>query len=182
MSTIYDYQAATIKGEERSLAEYKGKVLLVVNTASKCGLTPQYEGLQELYEAYKDQGLEIIGFPSNQFNEQEPGTNDEVEAFCKVNYGVSFPLFAKTDVRGETAHPVFQYLTEAAPFQGFDQNDPASARMGAFLSTSKPDWMGDNSVKWNFTKFLVNRDGQVVKRFEPSVVPAAMKADIEALL
>ncbi|MFB9326852.1 glutathione peroxidase [Paenibacillus aurantiacus] len=164
MSNLYDFQATTIKGESRSLADFKGNVVVVVNTASKCGLTPQYEGLQELYETYKDQGLEIIGFPSNQFNGQEPGTNEEVETFCKVNYGVTFPLFAKTDVRGEEAHPLFQYLTEAAPYSG------------------SPDEPADNSVKWNFTKFLVDREGNVVERFEPSIVPASMKASIEKLL
>lgn len=181
MSNLYDFQAQTIKGEQRSLADFKGKVVVVVNTASKCGLTPQYEGLQELYETYKDQGLEIIGFPSNQFNGQEPGTNDEVETFCKVNYGVTFPLFAKTDVRGEDAHPLFRYLTETAPYSGFP-NDPAGERMNAFLSSSKPDWMTDNSVKWNFTKFLVDREGNVVERFEPSALPASMKTSIEKLL
>lgn len=182
MTTIYDFQAETIKGETKALSDYKGKVLIVVNTASKCGFTPQYTGLQKLYEQYQSQGLEIIGFPSNQFGEQEPGSNSDVQSFCQINYGVTFPLFSKTDVRDENAHPVFQYLTEAAPFQGFDTTQPGGSKMNAFLSEKLPHWMGDNSVKWNFTKFLVDREGRVVKRFESTVEPLDMKADIEALL
>ncbi|WP_274654479.1 glutathione peroxidase [Paenibacillus humicola] len=166
MTTVYDFEANTITGEPKSLSDYKGKVLLIVNTASKCGLTPQYEGLQALYEQYKGQGLEILGFPSNQFGQQEPGTNEEVQSFCKINYGVTFPLFAKTDVRDETAHPLFAYLTEAAPYQGEDAAESGN----------------DNSIRWNFTKFLIGRDGQVVGRFEPRVVPNDIKPSIESLL
>src|SRR5689334_11331228 len=128
MMTIYDFQAETIKGEKVSLADYKGKVVVIVNTASQCGFTPQYEGLQELYEQYRGEGLEILGFPSNQFGAQEPGSNEEVQAFCQMNFGVTFPLLAKTDVRGETAHPLFQYLIEAAPFQGFDTTTEGGKR------------------------------------------------------
>jgi glutathione peroxidase len=167
MTTVYDFQAETITGENKALSDYKGKVLLIVNTASKCGYTPQYDGLQKVYEQYKGQGLEILGFPSNQFGAQEPGSNDEVQSFCKINYGVTFPLFAKTDVRDETAHPLFRYLTEAAPFQGSDPSTPG---------------VQDNSIKWNFTKFLVDREGRVVKRFESGVTPEAIEADIQALL
>jgi glutathione peroxidase len=182
MTTVYDFQAETIKGGQQSLADYKGKVLIVVNTASKCGFTPQYEGLEALYKQYREQGLEIIGFPSNQFGEQEPGTNDEVQQFCQLNFGVTFPLFAKTDVREETAHPLFRFLTEAAPFQGFDTKTPGGKRMNDFLKAKMPERMQDNSVKWNFTKFLVDREGRVVKRYESTVAPEEMKADIEALL
>jgi len=182
MTTVYDFQAENIKGEQQSLSQYKGKVLLVLNTASKCGFTGQYADLQKLYETYKDQGLEIIGFPSNQFGEQEPGSNEEVESFCQINYGVSFPLFAKTDVRGETAHPLFQYLTEAAPFQGFDLETPGGQRMDNYLSSQNPSYKEDNSVKWNFTKFLVDRNGQVVGRFESTIEPEALKTSIEAVL
>ncbi|AJY74613.1 glutathione peroxidase [Paenibacillus beijingensis] len=168
--TIYDFSLQTIKGEEQTLADYKGKVLVIVNTASKCGLTPQYEGLQKLYEQYHEQGLEILGFPSNQFAGQEPGSNAEVESFCQLNYGVTFPLFSKTDVNGPDAHPLFKHLIEAAPFQGADT---------AATGGEEPD---NNDIKWNFTKFLIDRDGHVVKRFEPKVEPAAMAADIEKQL
>ncbi|MBW7475141.1 glutathione peroxidase [Paenibacillus oenotherae] len=182
MTTLYDFQAETINGQTKSLSEYKGKVLIVVNTASKCGFTPQYTDLQKLYEQYQSEGLEIVGFPSNQFGEQEPGSNSDVQSFCQINYGVTFPLFAKTDVRDENAHPVFQYLTESAPFEGFDTTQPSGKMLNAFLSEKLPHWMTDNSIKWNFTKFLVNREGQVVKRYESTVEPLDMKADIEALL
>ncbi|QYR21980.1 glutathione peroxidase [Paenibacillus sp. sptzw28] len=182
MTTLYDFQAETIKGENKSLSDYKGKVIVVVNTASKCGFTRQYADLQKLYEQYQGQGLEIIGFPSNQFGEQEPGSNDEVESFCQINYGVTFPLFAKTDVRDETAHPVFKYLTEAAPFEGFDTTEPGGKKMDSYLSEKHPQRMSDNSIKWNFTKFLIDREGKVVKRFESTVEPLDMTADIETLL
>ena len=125
---VYDFVVKNIRGEEKSLADYKGKVLLVVNTASKCGFTPQYKELQDLYLQYKEAGLEILGFPSNQFAEQEPGSNDEVQEFCRLNYGVTFPLFAKGDVRGENAQPLFQYLTRQQGFAGFDEGHPAAGR------------------------------------------------------
>jgi len=181
MTTIYDFQAETNNGNTKALSDYKGKVLLVANTASKCGFTYQYEGLQKVYEEYKDKGLEVLGFPSNQFGGQEPGSDEEVAEFCQINYGVSFPLFAKTDVREETAHPVFQYLTEAAPFTGFDSSE-GGQKMDGYLRAKMPERMDDNSIKWNFTKFLINREGQVVKRYESSVNPLDIKADIEALL
>ncbi|BBH23747.1 glutathione peroxidase [Paenibacillus baekrokdamisoli] len=181
MTTIYDFQAETNNGAAKALSDYKGKVLLVTNTASKCGFTYQYEGLQKVYEEYKDKGLEVLGFPSNQFGGQEPGSDEEVAEFCQINYGVSFPLFAKTDVREETAHPVFQYLTEAAPFVGFDSSE-GGQKMDGYLRSKMPERMEDNSIKWNFTKFLINREGQVVKRYESSVNPLDIKADIEALL
>jgi glutathione peroxidase len=182
MTTLYDFEAETIKGENKSLSDYKGKVLVVVNTASKCGFTRQYADLQKLYEQYQAQGFEIIGFPSNQFGEQEPGSNDEVESFCQINYGVTFPLFAKTDVRDETAHPLFKYLTETAPFEGFDTSEAGGKKMDTYLSEKHPQRMRDNSIKWNFTKFLIDREGRVVKRFESTVEPLDMKADIETLL
>ncbi|WP_068777050.1 glutathione peroxidase [Paenibacillus sp. FJAT-26967] len=155
---VYEYKAQRINGEEQSLADYEGKVLLIVNTASKCGFTPQYKGLQELYDQYKDRGFEVLGFPSNQFMEQEPGTEEEIEQFCQVNYGVSFPMFAKVDVKGKDAHPLFEYLT---------------SRTKGILS---------KEVKWNFAKFLVNRSGEVVERFAPTTVPAKIADDIEKLL
>ncbi|MVP01376.1 glutathione peroxidase [Paenibacillus lutrae] len=155
---VYEYKAQRINGEEQSLADYEGKVLLIVNTASKCGFTPQYKGLQELYDQYKDRGFEVLGFPSNQFMEQEPGTAEEIEQFCQVNYGVTFPMFAKVDVKGKDAHPLFDYLT---------------SRTKGILS---------KEVKWNFAKFLVNRSGEVVERFAPTTVPAKIADDIEKLL
>ncbi|HNT76998.1 MAG TPA: glutathione peroxidase [Anaerolineae bacterium] len=156
---IYDFTVTTMMGLPKSMADYKGKVLLIVNTASKCGFTPQYAGLQELYEKYHDRGLEILGFPCNQFMGQEPGDNAEIQNFCQVNYGVTFPMFSKIDVNGSDAHPLYEYLKKAAP--------------GA---------LGMKAVKWNFTKFLVDAQGNVLKRFEPNVEPAAMAPDIEALL
>ncbi|SFS46385.1 glutathione peroxidase [Marininema halotolerans] len=155
---VYDFNATTITGEEKSLADYQGRVLLIVNTASKCGFTPQYEELQQLYEQYQDQGFEVLGFPSNQFMKQEPGTEEEIQSFCKVNYGVTFPMFKKTDVRGEHAHPLFRHLTKKAP---------SLIREG---------------VKWNFTKFLVGRDGEVIKRFAPTTKPSSLGKDIEEAL
>jgi glutathione peroxidase len=156
--SIYDYSATTIQGEEQALSKYEGEVLLIVNTASKCGFTPQYKELQELYEQYHERGFKVLGFPSNQFMNQEPGDESEIQQFCQLNYGVTFPLFAKVDVRGKEAHPLFRYLTKNAP--GF---------------------LGDE-VKWNFTKFLIDRNGHVVKRFAPTTKPSAIRDDIEKLL
>jgi glutathione peroxidase len=157
--SVYDFSAKTIRGEEQSLADYKGKVLLIVNTASKCGFTPQYKELQELYEQYRDRGFVVLGFPCNQFGHQEPGTEEEIEQFCQVNYGVTFPMFAKVDVNGENAHPLFQYLKEKAP-----------------------GVLGTKAIKWNFTKFLVDRNGNVVARFASQTRPSELKSEIEKLL
>jgi glutathione peroxidase len=157
--SVYSYSVKTIKGEEVSFEQYKGKILLIVNTASKCGFTPQYKGLQELYDKYKDQGVEVLGFPCNQFGAQEPGGEQEIESFCELNYGVAFPMFAKVDVKGEQAHPLFTYLTEQAP-----------------------GLLGSKAIKWNFTKFLVNQKGEVVKRFAPQTAPADIEKDIEGLM
>lgn len=156
--SIYQFQAETIDGQQLSIEQYKGKVLVIVNTASKCGFTPQYEELQRLYETYKEEGLEILGFPSNQFMHQEPGSSLDIHQFCKKNYGVSFPLFNKINVRGKKAHPLFQYLTNQAP---------------GILTAS---------IKWNFTKFLIAKDGHVVKRFAPNTSPAAMEKVIRKQL
>lgn len=161
--SIYDFQVRTLSGKETDLTPFKGKVLLIVNTASKCGLTPQYEGLQRLYEAYAGQGLEILGFPCNQFGAQEPGTSEEIGEFCKANYGVTFPMFEKIDVNGPGAHPLYKYLKEQAPFQG----EPAGS---------------DDEIKWNFTKFLVDREGRVVSRFEPGVTPEEIEPAVRELL
>ncbi|GGN99360.1 glutathione peroxidase [Saccharibacillus kuerlensis] len=157
--SVYDYEARTSKGEEVKLSDYQGKVVLIVNTASKCGFTPQFQGLQELYDKYHERGLEILGFPSNQFNEQDPGSNEEIVEFCQLNYGVKFPMFEKIDVKGGSAHPLFQYLSAEAP-----------------------GLMGSKAVKWNFTKFLVDREGKPVKRFSPQTSPEQLTKDIEKLL
>jgi glutathione peroxidase len=157
--SVYDFTAKTIRSEEQSLADYKGKVLLIVNTASKCGFTPQYKELQELYEQYRDRDFVVLGFPCNQFGHQEPGTEEEIEQFCQVNYGVTFPMFAKVDVNGENAHPLFEYLKEKAP-----------------------GVLGTKAIKWNFTKFLVDRNGNVVARFASQTRPSELKSEIEKLL
>ena len=157
--SVYEFTAVTPANKEVSLEQYKGKVLIIANTASKCGLTPQYGDLEKLYAEYREQGLEVLGFPCNQFGAQEPGTSEEAEEFCQVNFGVTFPIFAKVDVNGEETHPLFQYLKEQQPGVG-----------------------EDGSIQWNFTKFLVNREGEVVQRFEPKTSPETMIQDIEKLL
>jgi glutathione peroxidase len=156
---IYGFSARTIDGRETSLAEYRGKVLLIVNTASKCGFTPQYEGLEALQKRYGEKGFTVLGFPCNQFGAQEPGDEAEIASFCKLTYDVDFPMFAKVDVNGEGAHPLFKALKKAAP-----------------------GLLGSEGIKWNFTKFLVGRDGKVVDRFAPNAKPEALTKDIEKLL
>jgi glutathione peroxidase len=156
---IYDFKVQTITGEKIALDSYKNQVMLIVNTASKCGLTPQYEGLEELYANYKDQGLVVLGFPCNQFGGQEPGSESDIESFCQLNYGVSFPMFAKIDVNGDDADPLFKYLKK-----------------------SQKGLLGSEKIKWNFTKFLVNREGDVIARFAPTVKPKDLEKDIEGLL
>ncbi len=157
--TVYNFKVQTIKDEEKSLADYEGKVLLIVNTASKCGLTPQYKELQELYDTYNEQGLEILGFPCNQFAGQEPGTETEIQEFCQLKYNVTFPMFAKVNVNGADTHPLYKYLKEQAT-----------------------GVLGSKTVKWNFTKFLVDRNGQVIERFAPKTNPNEIRADIEKYL
>lgn len=179
---IYDFKAKTINGKEISLEEYKGKVLIITNTASKCGFTPQYEDLQRLYETYKERGLEILGFPSNQFAEQEPGNDEEIHNFCTMNYGVGFQMFSKIDVRGPNAHPLFNYLTEQAPFKGFDMNHALGKILKSLLEEKFPETLHGDSIKWNFTKFLIDRTGKVIGRFEPTTSPLDMGKDIEKLL
>jgi glutathione peroxidase len=155
----YDFEAASISGELVGLARYHGKVLLIVNTASECGFTPQYKGLEQVYQQFRDRGFEVLGFPCNQFGKQEPGTEAEIGAFCEKNYGVTFPLFSKVDVNGENAHPLFKHLKEAAP-----------------------GVLGTEGIKWNFTKFLINKDGSVYKRYAPQTKPEEIVGDIEKLL
>ncbi|WP_196137506.1 glutathione peroxidase [Aliikangiella sp. G2MR2-5] len=158
-SSIYDFQVRNIKGEERPLSDFKGKVLLIVNTASKCGFTPQYKGLESLYEKYKDKGFTVLGFPCNQFGKQEPGSNEEISTFCDLTFKVSFPMFAKIDVNGNNSEPLYEYLKESAP-----------------------GILGSRSIKWNFTKFLVDQSGKVLKRFAPKDKPEDIEKEVAALL
>lgn len=179
---IYDFTVKTNRGVEKNLGEYKGKVLLIVNTASKCGFTPQFKELQELYDNYKERGFEILGFPCNQFAGQEPGSNDEVQSFCRLNYGVKFQIFDKGDVRGENAQPLFKYLTAQKKFEGFDEAHPNTKILVEVLQKNFPEYLEGDGIKWNFTKFLIDRDGNVVARFEPTTNPSAIAGDIEKLL
>lgn len=157
--SIYDFTARSIKGRDIAISDYQGKVLLIVNTASKCGFTPQFKGLQELYEKYREKGFEILGFPCNQFAGQDPGTSEEIASFCEINYGVTFTMFDKIKVNGKEAHPLFVYLKEQAP--GF---------------------AGTKAIKWNFTKFLIGRDGAVIKRFASKDTPQDIEKEIATLL
>ncbi|MBU5592015.1 glutathione peroxidase [Clostridium sp. MSJ-4] len=180
--SIYDFKVKNIDGEAVDLNQYKGKVLLIVNTASKCGFTPQYKDLQKLYDKYNEKGFEILGFPCNQFAMQEPGNNKEVKAFCELNYGVSFPMFEKIDVRGKEAHPLFKYLTEKIAFKGLNEETPSGKMLYAFINENFPEFLIDDSIKWNFTKFLIDRDGNVINRFESPIEPMDIQSDIEKLL
>ncbi|MGE7184596.1 glutathione peroxidase [Peribacillus sp. NPDC006672] len=157
--SIYEFEVNKINGETISLEDYKGKVMIIVNTASKCGFSPQYDDLQSLYVQYKEDGLAVLGFPCNQFLKQEPGDDLEIDSYCKLNHGVTFPMFAKVNVNGKEAHPLFSYLTENAP-----------------------GVMGSKSIKWNFTKFLIDRDGNIVSRYAPKTKPLEMEEDIKKLL
>ena len=159
MTSISDFEAVDITGKTVRLADQAGKLLLIVNTASQCGFTPQFAGLEKLWETYKDRGLVVMGFPSNEFGRQDPGSNDEIASFCQLNYGVNFPMMAKVDVNGGDAHPLFQWL-----------------------KTEAPGLLGSKAIKWNFTKFLVGRDGQVIRRYAPQDKPESLAADIEAAL
>ena len=157
--SIFNFSCKDVNGDEKNLSELQGKVTLVVNTASQCGFTPQYKGLEDLYQKYKDKGLEILGFPCNQFGNQEPGSNDEIEEFCTQNYGVTFSMFSKVDVNGGSADPLFKFLT-----------------------SNKKGLLGSSKVKWNFTKFLVDKNGKPVKRFAPTTTPEQISKDIEKLI
>ncbi|WP_336076576.1 glutathione peroxidase [Paenibacillus sp. 203] len=180
--SIYDFQATSINGEPIEFSDYRGKVLLIVNTASKCSFSSQFADLQRLYERRREQGFEILAFPCNQFNEKEPGSNSEVQGFCQINHGVTFPLFEKTDVRGSSPHPLFQYLTQHAPFQGFDTQTKDGQWMEDFLRDKYPEIYDGDGIKWNFSKFLVDRDGQVKGRFEVTTESCTIDPVIESLL
>ncbi|MBQ6715504.1 MAG: glutathione peroxidase [Clostridia bacterium] len=165
--TIYDFNIKRADGTEVCMADYKGKVLLIVNTATGCGFTPQYDALQNLYDEVKNQGFEIIDIPCNQFGEQAPGSDEEIHSFCTGRYGITFPQFAKADVRGETAIPLFRYLADNTKFEGFGMS-PMGLMMAGIAKKMDKDYKKNGEVKWNFTKFLIGRDGAIVSRFEPT--------------
>ena len=176
MKRIYDFKALSNKGVETDLAQYEGKVMMIVNTASKCGFTPQYDGLEALYQKYKDQGLIIIGFPCDQFAHQEPGSDAEIEEFCRINHGVTFPLMKKIDVNGPSEHPVYTYLKGVAPKEEYKGlKAKATQKMLKTLSKSVEK---ESDILWNFTKFLINRDGSQIKRYAPTVTPNDIEKDI----
>ena len=180
--SIYDFKTITIDGDEVSLKQYKGKVLLIVNTASNCDFTPQYKDLEKIYEQYKDKGFEVLGFPSNQFAGQEPGESDEIKKFCSINYGVSFQLFKKSEVRGQNAQPLFSYLTSKTTFKGFDLKIPNERKLNDMLEKNFPEYLEGNSIKWNFTKFLIDRDGKIIERYEPTTELLDLSTDIGKLV
>ena len=181
MATIYDFKALNNKGEQVDMAQYKGKVLMIVNTASKCGFTPQYDGLEALYKKYQDQGFVILGFPCDQFKHQEPGTDEEIAEFCRLNHGVTFPLMKKIDVFGENAHPIYKYLTTQVPNEEVSGlKDKAVMKM--VDSLSKAEGREEGGVRWNFTKFLISKDGSIIKRFAPTTTPEELDAEVAAML
>ena len=180
MAKIYDFKALNNKGLDFDFAQFEGKVLMIVNTASKCGFTPQYDGLEALYQKYKDQGFVIVGFPCDQFAHQEPGSDEQIAEFCRINHGVTFTLMSKIDVNGPSAHPIFGYLKSVAPveeYKGLKAKATHAMLKGISKSVEK-----DSDILWNFTKFLINRDGTVVKRFPPVTTPEGMEDDIKAML
>jgi glutathione peroxidase len=180
MSKIYDFKALTSRGKEIDFSEFEGKVLLIVNTASKCGFTPQFAGLEELNKKYKDQGLVVIGFPCNQFKEQDPEGDEKIEEFCQVNYGVTFQIMKKGDVNGPAAEPIFEYLKTQAPTEEYKGIKAKATR--ALLKTLSTSVEKDSDILWNFTKFLISKDGETIKRFAPTAEPKDMEKDIEAML
>ena len=178
---VYDFTVKTRKGEDVALSDFKGKVLLIVNTATGCGFTPQYKELQEIYDADHDKGLEILDFPCNQFHEQAPGSDEEIHTFCTGRFGITFPQYAKVDVIGETAIPLFKWLSENTEFKGFGKGPQAMLMNGVAKSMDK-DFKNNGSVKWNFTKFLIDREGNIVDRFEPTEKMETVREKVEAVL
>lgn len=181
MESIYDYKVLDMQGNEVSLSDYKGKVLLIVNTATGCGFTPHYKDLEEMYENYHDKGFEIIDVPCNQFAGQTPGTDEEIHEFCQLKYNTQFPQMKKSDVNGETAIPLFKYLKEQKGFEGFGKG-PAALAMSAMLKKIDKDYKNNPEIKWNFTKFVVDREGNVVARFEPTAKMEEVDKCVESLM
>ncbi len=182
MRTVYEFSVKDRKGKDVSLKEYSNEVLLIVNTATKCGFTPQYEELEKLYEKYHQQGFEILDFPCNQFGQQAPGTDDSIHEFCKLNYGTDFPRFKKVKVNGPDAEPLFLFLQEQKGFAGWNMEHPLAHILDDMLSKQDADYKSKADIKWNFTKFLVNKKGQVISRFEPTESIASIETQIEELL
>ena len=180
MSTVYDFTVKDRQGNEVSLSEYQGKVLLIVNTATGCGFTPHYEPLEAMYKDMKDQGLEILDFPCNQFGNQAPGDDEEIHTFCTGRFGITFPQYAKIDVNGENAIPLYQWLTSNTKFEGF--NGPAALVLNGVVKKMDKDYKNNGNIKWNFTKFLIDREGNIVARFEPTMSMDKVRAAVEAAL
>ena len=179
--SIYDFTIKAQDGSEVSIAQYKGKVLLIVNTATGCGFTPQYDALQDLYEAHQKDGLEILDFPCNQFANQAPGDDEEIHAFCTGRFGITFPQFSKVDVNGENAIPLYQYLTTHTTFGGFGLS-PMSAILSGVVKKMDKDYKNNGNIKWNFTKFLITRDGEIAARFEPTESMDKVSKKVEEIL
>ncbi|MDF2589416.1 MAG: Glutathione peroxidase [Anaerocolumna sp.] len=179
---IYDFIVEGQHGEEIRLGEYEGKVLLIINSATECGFTPQYDGLQDMYEKYSSEGFEILDFPCNQFGNQAPGSNDEIVSFCDSKYGITFPIFSKVDVNGENAIPLFKHLVNEKGFDGFDKDNALTPVLDNLLSSVNPDYKNEPSIKWNFTKFLIDRSGKVIKRYEPTADMSAIEEKLKELL
>ncbi|QHQ61719.1 redoxin domain-containing protein [Anaerocolumna sedimenticola] len=179
---IYDFKVKDVKEEEVSLEKYKGKVVLIINSATKCGFTPQYDELQDLYEKYKDEDFIILDFPCNQFGNQAPGSNEEILSFCDAKFGITFPMFSKIEVNGEDAEPLFKYLKSQKGFAGFDEDHKLTPVLKNMLSEADPDYEKDPSIKWNFTKFLIDRNGNVAERFEPTEPLFVVEDKIKELL
>ena len=180
MQSIYESKALTSRGKEIDFSEFKGKVLLIVNTASKCGFTPQFAGLEELNRKYRDKGLVIIGFPCNQFKEQDPGNDAQIEEFCQLNYGVTFQIMKKTDVNGPAAEPIFEYLKAQAPAEDYHGLKGKGAK--ALFKVISKSVEKDSDIKWNFTKFLISKDGKTIKRYAPTTEPKDFEREVEAML
>jgi glutathione peroxidase len=176
--SVHDFSVRTADGGSRSLRDYSGQVLLIVNVASECGLTPQYEALEALYRDTKDAGLQILAFPCNQFGGQEPGTDAEIQEFCSTNYAVTFPVFGKIDVNGPDADPLYAYLRKEAP----GDFGPGSGFLYTHVQQTRPEAIGTDEIKWNFTKFLVDRDGVIIRRYEPTITPKDIRPDLDPLL
>ena len=179
---VYDFTVQDRRGNDISLSEYNGKVLLIVNTATRCGFTPQYEELENLYKVYKEQGLEILDFPCNQFGQQAPGTEEEIHQFCTLNFGTEFPQFKKIEVNGENEIPLYTYLKKEKNFEGFDLNHPIGKLLDEMMTKADADYKQKADIKWNFTKFLIDREGNVVKRFEPTHDMKQIEEEIKKLL
>lgn len=182
MKKVYDFEVLGIDGKNASLEEYKGKVMLIVNSATKCGFTPQYDDLEKLYEKFNDKGFVVLDFPCNQFNEQAPGSNEEIVSFCQMNFGVSYPMFSKIDVNGENEDPLYTFLKQEQPFVRLNPEHPSTPKLESIIGEKDPDFRNNSNIKWNFTKFLIDREGNVIRRFEPTHNMADVEEKIKELL